>query len=198
LTLLGSIYYINDIMKKRLYLIAGPNGSGKTTLAHELLSDEAGLAFLNADETAAKIGDSVGLASGRIILKEIDRMLDSGKSFALESTISGNYHKRVLKEAKSKGYEVTLFYVFLDSSDLNIKRIKRRVALGGHSVPDEDVVRRFDKSIKNFWDIVDIVDFWELYYNSKKNYEMIAACGEGDLYIFNDGIYDKFKGGLKR
>jgi len=184
-------------MKKRLYLIAGPNGSGKTTLAHELLRDEKGLAFLNADETAAKIGDSVGLAAGRIILKEIDKMLDSGKSFALESTISGNYHRRVLEKAKDMGYETALFYVFLDSPDLNLERIKNRVSLGGHNVPDEDVIRRFNKSIKNFWDIMNIVDFWELYYNSGTVCERIAK-GNGENVIYNEDRYKQFKGGLKQ
>ena len=183
-------------MKKKLYLIAGANGSGKTTLAHELLREEQGLVFLNADETAAKIGDSVGLAAGRIILTEINNMLTSGKSFVLESTISGNYHKRVLAEAKSSGYEVIMFYVFLNSVDLNIERIKNRVALGGHNVPDEDVIRRFDKSIKNFWDIAKIVDFWELYYNSGNDYELIAK-GNSDNVIHNNDLYNLFKGGLK-
>jgi len=183
-------------MKRKLYLIAGANGSGKTTLAHELLREEQGLVFLNADETAAKIGDSVGLAAGRIILTEINNMLTSGKSFVLESTISGNYHKRVLAEAKSSGYEVIMFYVFLNSVDLNIERIKNRVALGGHNVPDEDVIRRFDKSIKNFWDIAKIVDFWELYYNSGNDYELIAK-GNSDNVIHNNDLYNLFKGGLK-
>jgi len=185
-------------MKKKLYLIAGANGSGKTTLAHELLREEKGLIFLNADETAAKIGDRVGLASGKIILKEIDRMLDSGKSFVLESTISGNYHKRVLTEAKGRGYEVTMYYVFLDSSYLNLERIKNRVALGGHNVPDEDVIRRFDKSIKNFWDIINIVDFWELYYNSGTACELTAKGNGGITCIINDDLYNQFQGGLKQ
>jgi len=183
-------------MKKKLYLIAGANGSGKTTLAHELLREEQGLVFLNADETAAKIGDSVGLAAGRVILTEINNMLTSGKSFVLESTISGNYHKRVLTEAKNSGYEVIMFYVFLNSVDLNIERIKNRVALGGHNVPDEDIIRRFDKSIKNFWDIAKIVDFWELYYNSGNDYELIAK-GNSDNVIHNNDLYNLFKGGLK-
>jgi predicted ABC-type ATPase len=184
-------------MKKKLYLIAGANGSGKTTLAHELLREEKGLVFLNADETAAKIGDHAGVASGKIILAEIDRMLSAGKSFAMESTISGNYHLRVLREAKNLGYEIILLYVFLDSIDLNIERIKNRVRLGGHNVPDADVVRRFNRSVKNFWDIIDIVDFWELYYNGGDDYEKIAK-GDGAIYIINDCLYKKFQGGLKQ
>jgi len=185
-----------DFRENLATVITGANGSGKTTLAHELLREEQGLVFLNADETAAKIGDSVGLAAGRIILTEINNMLTSGKSFVLESTISGNYHKRVLAEAKSSGYEVIMFYVFLNSVDLNIERIKNRVALGGHNVPDEDVIRRFDKSIKNFWDIAKIVDFWELYYNSGNDYELIAK-GNSDNVIHNNDLYNLFKGGLK-
>jgi len=185
-------------MKKKLYLVAGANGSGKTTLAHELLREEKGLIFLNVDETAVKIGDHVGLASGRIILTEINRTLSVGKSFVLESTISGNYHKRVLTEAKKMGYEVTMYYVFLDSYDLNLERIKNRVALGGHNVPDEDVIRRFYKSIRNFWDIINIVDFWELYYNSGAACELIAK-GNGDVIcIINDDQYNRFQGGLKQ
>jgi predicted ABC-type ATPase len=184
-------------MKKNLYLIAGANGSGKTTLAHELLREEKGLVFLNADETAAKISDRTGVASGRIILAEVDRMLSAGKSFAMESTISGNYHLRVLREAKKLGYEIILLYVFLDSIDLNIERIKNRVRLGGHDVPDADVVRRFNRSVKNFWDIIDIVDFWELYYNGGDDYEKIAKS-DGAIYIINDCLYKKFQGGLKQ
>jgi len=183
-------------MKKRLYLIAGANGSGKTTVAHELLREEKGLVFLNADETAAKIGDRVGLASGKVILAEINRMLASGKSFILESTISGSYHLRVLREAKDRGYETVLFYVYLNSVALNLYRIKNRVLLGGHNVPDEDVVRRLGRSLRNFWDIIEIVDSWELYHNINNDFEQIAVGGGDKVYVFNDDQYKYFKKGL--
>ncbi|MCL2184013.1 MAG: zeta toxin family protein, partial [Chitinispirillia bacterium] len=130
-------------MKKYMYLIAGANGSGKTTLAHELLREEKGLTFLNADEIAAGIGDTAGIAAGRILLTEVGRVLADGKSFVMESTISGSYHLRILREAREKGYEIILIYVFLDTIELNIARIKNRVKLGGHDVPAEDVIRRY-------------------------------------------------------
>ena len=180
-------------MKKKLYLVAGANGSGKTTLAHELLRDEKGLTFLNVDETAAKIGDRVGLASGRVVLTEINRMLVSGESFAMESTVSGKYHLRILGEAKSRGYETILIYVFLDSVDLNIARIKNRVLLGGHDVPEADVIRRYDRSLKSFRNITKIVDFWELYYNGINGYEQIAVGGGDMVCIFNDERYEQFQ-----
>ena len=59
-------------MNKKLYIIAGPNGSGKTTLAKELVSEEK-ITFLNADEIAHRRNDTLGLQSGRILLKKLDK-----------------------------------------------------------------------------------------------------------------------------
>ncbi|MDR0308003.1 MAG: zeta toxin family protein [Chitinispirillales bacterium] len=179
-------------MDKKLYLIAGANGSGKTTLAHELLLEEKDLVFLNADEVSAKIGDSIGISSGKIVLAEISRMLDSHKSFVLESTISGSHHLRVLKAAKERGYEVNLIYVFLDAPGLNIARVKYRVQIGGHNVPQADIIRRFHKSIKNFWITAELADVWKLYYNGGDDYEEIAAARGNNTTIFNNDIYKKF------
>ncbi len=42
------------------------------------------------------------------------------------------------------------FFLWLSSVDLALSRIKGRVSEGGHDVPEADVRRRFDRSIKNF------------------------------------------------
>jgi predicted ABC-type ATPase len=183
-------------MNKKLYLIAGANGSGKTTLAYELLREEKDLTFLNADDIAAKTGDKTGISAGRTLLTEAKRLLADGKPFVMESTVSGNYHLRILKEAREKGYEINLIYVFLNTIELNIARIKNRVLLGGHDVPTEDVVRRYHKSIKNFWAIAAIVDFWKLYHNGN-NGCVETANGSGELVeVLDEYMYNRFKGGL--
>jgi len=182
-------------MKKRMYLIAGANGSGKTTLAHELLREENGLTFLNADETAAEIGDNTGLSAGRIILTRTAKMLAGEKSFVMESTISGSYHLRVLSEARERGYEIILIYVFLDDLELNIERIKNRVKIGGHDVPAADVVRRYHRSVKNFKAVAKLTDKWSLYYNGNNGYEQIASgCGD-EADVLNGELYEKFMKG---
>lgn len=179
-------------MAKTFYLIAGANGSGKTTLAHELLREEKDLAFLNADEIAAKIGDDLGLRAGRIILENADKFLASKKPVAMESTISGKYHERVIEKFKSAGYEIILIYVFLDAVDLNIARIQKRVLLGGHRVPDADVRRRYVRSIKNFLPTAKLANSWKLYYNGDDNYELIARSESGVLEIQNEDKYKMF------
>lgn len=68
-----------------------------------------------------------------------------------------------------------------------------RVLLGGHDVPKDDVIRRFYKSVKNFWPTIKLADSWQLYYNGGDDYEKIAF-GRGDIVeILNDEVYNKFK-----
>ena len=178
-------------MKKILYIIAGPNGSGKTTLAHELVKDE-NVTFLNADEIAEKKNDDIGIASGRVLLNKLDKLISENKSVVLESTVSGNYHNRVIEKARKAKYEIVFVYIFLSSVEQNIQRIKHRVAMGGHNVPSLDVRRRYTRSMKNFKDIITKVNYWELYYNGENSYELVAR-GTGEILdIFDDTLYNKF------
>jgi len=184
-------------MKHVLYLIAGANGSGKTTLGHELLKDERGLLFMNSDEIAAKIDDSFGVQAGKILLQKLGGVIAKKKSFALESTISGLHHLRVLEMAKKAKYEIILIYVFLDFPEANIARIAKRVQMGGHDIADEVVIRRFYKSVANFWPASELADRWKLYYNGDDNFELIAEGGKSVVQIMNEDLYKKFRKGLK-
>ena len=54
-----------------------------------------------------------------------------GRSFAIESTLSGTAHVKTIERAKAEGYDIFLIYVFLDTPDMCIARIKGRVKKGG-------------------------------------------------------------------
>jgi predicted ABC-type ATPase len=185
-------YVIITIMMKRLYIIAGPNGSGKTTLAKELIKEEA-ITFLNADEIAEKLGDSIGVTSGKLLLNELEKCFEYKKSIVLESTIAGNYHNRIIKRAKKDKYEIILVYVFLSSVEQNLARIQQRVKLGGHDVPESDVRRRYKRSLHNFPTVCKGVNQWELYYNGENSYELVARGTRDVLEIMDDALYNKFK-----
>jgi predicted ABC-type ATPase len=79
---------------RELFLIAGAHGSGKTTLARELLP-EFGLEFVNADEIAGELApgnvDKVKIAAGKKVFTKIDGLIAQEKSFAIETTLSGQY-----------------------------------------------------------------------------------------------------------
>ena len=46
-----------------------------------------------------------------------------------------------------------IYYFSLANAQLAIRRVKLRVALGGHDVPTDVVKRRFGRSLQNFFQL---------------------------------------------
>jgi predicted ABC-type ATPase len=182
---------------KVLYIIAGANGSGKSTLA-EVLLKERKLEFLNADEIAKEIApdaiNSVPISAGKIYFKRLDEYLKNNKSFAVESTLSGNNIVRIIQKAQKQNYKIILIYSFLPNCATCIERVKKRVANGGHNVPEEDVIRRYYKSVVKFWgEYRFIVDEWIMFYNGYEYAPVIVSLGKKDDFdIINKEMQNKF------
>ena len=162
-------------------IIAGPNGAGKTTFAREFLPREAQvLRFLNADLIAAGLSplrpELAARAAARIFLQELDHLATNRENFAFETTLSGLSYAHRMRSWKSAGYALEIVYLRLGSPLLALRRIASRVRQGGHSVPAEDVLRRFDRSWKNFFQIYRVLaDRWEVYDNSGREPQLIEA-----------------------
>lgn len=181
---------------KVLYIIAGANGSGKSTLA-EVLLKEKNLKFLNADEIAKEIApdaiNSVPISAGKIYFKRLKELFKNNCSFAVESTLSGNNIVRIINQAKKQKYNIVLIYSFLRDCTVCIERVKKRVKNGGHNVPKEDIVRRYYKSIVNFWNkYKNIVDEWTLFYNGYDYAPTIVYIGAKDNYEIVNSKLEKY------
>lgn len=183
-----------------LYIIAGPNGAGKTTFAIKFLPKYAKCPnFVNADLIAKGISpfapEIAAIKAGRILLEEIKELLEQRKSFGFETTLSGQTYISFFKEAKKRGYEIHLFFLWIPSVKLAIARIKDRVAKGGHNIPNPDVRRRFLRSINNFFILyLPLVDSWYLFDNSAEKPDLIANMAGGKVYIGDHRLYDKIRG----
>ena len=182
---------------KILYIIAGANGSGKSTLAKVLLK-EKNLEFLNADEIAKEICpnaiNSVPVSAGKEYFKRLNLFLKLNKSFAVESTLSGNNIARIIEKARKQDYKIILLYSFLQNITACIERVEKRVRNGGHNVPREDIVRRYYKSIIKFWDKYRyLVDEWNLFYNGYDYAPIIVSFGSFDkINAINLEMQNKF------
>jgi len=187
---------------KLLYIIAGANGSGKSTLA-EVLLKEKHLEFLNADEIAKEIApdaiNSVPISAGKVYFQRLDEYFRNNKSFAVESTLSGNNIVRIIKKARKQNYKIILVYSFLQSCTICIERVKKRVENGGHNVPEEDIIRRYYKSVVKFWDEYRlIVDEWTMFYNGYDYAPVIVSFGTMDNFdIINKEMQNNFNSVLK-
>ena len=73
----------------------------------------------------------------------------SRRDFAVETTLSGRASLALIDSARARGYEIHLTFVALDSPERCIARIRTRALRGGHSVPDADVRRRYERSLAN-------------------------------------------------
>ena len=180
-------------MNPNVYIIAGPNGSGKTTFARQFLPLYAKCKnFVNADLIAEGIApfapESAAIRSGRIVLDQIHNFAAQMTDFSFESTLSGKSYVALLKHFKSKDYLIHIFFLWIPDVNLALSRIKERVAQGGHNVSAKDVVRRFGKSLKNFFnDYKPLADHWSIIDNSIIQPRVIAR-GEFDKVEIADNI----------
>lgn len=169
-------------MSKTLYIVAGANGSGKTTFALNF-AELDNLKFINAGEIAKKYDPNdiqkYKVKAGKEFFFELDKSLKEEYSFIIETTMSGKYLIKIIDEAKKKAFNVTIIYLFLETNKENIYRVKNRVLKGGHDVPEVDIIRRYYRSRKLFWNTYkDMSDKWLLFFNGDDNFEIVADMNE--------------------
>jgi predicted ABC-type ATPase len=155
----------------RVVIFAGPNGAGKSTHADAILAALGLETFVNADYIARGLSgrntDVVAFEAGRIMLKRLHQLGDARADFAFESTLSSRTFAPFLRALKARGYSAAIYYFSLTNPQLAIRRVKLRVALGGHDVPSDIVKRRFGRSLRNFFALyAPLADEWTLFDNS--------------------------------
>lgn len=165
----------------RVVIFAGPNGAGKSTHADAILAALGIETFVNADYIARGLSgrhtDAVAFEAGRIMLKRLRQLGNAGADFAFESTLSSRTFAVFLRALKAQGYAVAIYYFSLANAQLAIRRVKLRVALGGHDVPPEVVRRQFGRSLRNFFTLyAPLADEWTLFDNSTSPHARIVAA----------------------
>lgn len=140
-------------MTPQLWLVAGPNGSGKSTLTGRYLAHR--LEVIDPDRIARGIDASgvgppaAALRAGREALRRQEDCLAAKRSFAMETTFSGNRELAFMRQAKAAGFKVNLIFICLESPTHSIARIAQRALAGEHHVPAADVIRRYHRSLAN-------------------------------------------------
>ncbi len=154
--------------------------------------------FVNADEIARGLSpfnfEGVTFQAGRIMIERLDQLLNEKKSFAFETTLSGLSYLKFIRNAKSKGYYIVLFFIWLESVQLAKSRVTERVKKGGHNIPKAVIERRYKKGIINFSKYASQSNDWYVYDNSGTEYKLLARSIAGDAEIFNFEIFNKIAG----
>jgi predicted ABC-type ATPase len=177
---------------KDLVIIGGPNGAGKTTAAERLLPADLNIReFVNADEIARGLSpfnpEGSAVTAGRLMIRRIRDLARAGESFAFETTCAGRSHPRLLQECRDLGYRLTLLFLWLRSADIAVGRVARRVEQGGHSVPADVIIRRYNGGLRNLRQLyLPAVDTALIYDNSEPAEQLVAERELGGHLIIHD------------
>ena len=175
---------------RHIYIIAGPNGAGKTTFARRFIPATVNITqFINADLIAAGLSpfapEREAIQAGKLMLRQIDKMVSQGESFCFETTLAGRSYARMIPKWQAEGFAVHLVFLTLPDAETAIARVAARVAQGGHSVPDDVIHRRFTAGLHNFHSVYKtLVDDWMLYDNTGQHPVQVAT-GENHVRANN-------------
>lgn len=138
-----------------ILVLAGVNGAGKSSVLGNILSDQK-IDFYNPDQFAREYlklektssieeANSVAWEYGR---KSLESAIQEKRIYAFETTLGGNTISEMLLNATSTHY-VKIYYCGLDRVEKHIERVKQRVAIGGHDIPEDKIRERWENSIIN-------------------------------------------------
>lgn len=74
--------------------------------------------------------------------------LNARRSFSFETVMSAEDKVDLLREAQARGYRTYLYFVATENPAINIRRVRARVAAGGHDVPEDKIVCRYHRTLE--------------------------------------------------
>lgn len=164
----------------QLLVFAGPNGSGKSTVTKGI--PIVGL-YVNADEIKRQSGCSdLDAAKEAELIR--NTLLDARMDFTFETVLSTERNLELLRRAKQAGYRIYAVYVLTDDPDINVRRVRERVAAGGHDVPEDKIRSRYERSLKNLSQLVRIAEITRIIDNSGDEPNLICEVEKQRVTIW--------------
>lgn len=81
------------------------------------------------------------------------------------------------------GYDAYLYFVCIDSPEVNISRVNNRVDKGGHEVPEDKIIDRYYRTLENLHLVLPHCYRAYLFDNSGKNHVLIAEVYKGNMEL---------------
>jgi len=171
-------------MEKPSYnLIAGINGAGKSSFysyLNERDRNDLGCR-INYDEMFVKYGNE--LEAGIKCIKLTKKYLNERTTFHQETTLTGHTIFNNISLSRELGYKIVLHYIGVASCDIAIARVQQRVLDGGHDIPTEDIIRRYQKSLDNLCKTMSISDDIYIYDNTKSFKQILTIRNNRFVHI---------------
>ncbi|MEK6262015.1 MAG: hypothetical protein AABP62_25735 [Planctomycetota bacterium] len=117
-----------------------------------------------------------GYAAAAVVDFIRERLMVHGKSMSFETVMSHPSKIEFFARARTAGYKTYLYFICLDSVELNVLRVQSRVRRGGHDVPEDKIRERYSRCL----DLVGsaVVHCYRSYFfdNSGPKHIWLAEC----------------------
>ena len=126
------------------------------------------------------------------------KLIVSSKSFTFETVMSFPDKVEFLRTAQSRGYRTYLYYVATEDPAINISRVRYRVKMGGHSVPEDKIVSRYKRSLDLLKEAISFTNRAYIFDNSTQGHIWLAEITDGQLLeMKTDQVPAWFKNALE-
>ena len=169
----------------RLTVIGGPNGVGKSTFTAKLRAASYPLGrFLNPDDIAQTLRGAQPareLQAGRETLRQSRTLIASRTTFSRESTLSSNEILRTMQAAQAAGFTVVLYFIGVAAVETSKRRVRLRVARGGHAIPEPIQARRFAKTFTTAARAAQLTELTYFFDNAGREPRLVGLAERGSV-----------------
>jgi predicted ABC-type ATPase len=144
---------------------------------------ESFLSLVNPD-FCPLIKDVSASQASRTAIERTQKYIDKSLSFGVETTLSGRNYLKLMKSLKEIGWAVNLIYIGINNPETNIRWVRERVERGGHTVPMDDIRRRYERSLDNLAKAISVADSVIINDDSERQFLLIETIENGVISTY--------------
>jgi predicted ABC-type ATPase len=119
-------------------------------------------------------------------------LVAQNKSFSFETVMSHPSKIDEIKNVVAEGYNAYLYFVCIDSPEVNVSRVQNRVEKGGHEVATNKIIDRYYRTLENLHIALKYCYRAYLFDNSGKEQLLIAEVYKGNMELKTDRLPNWF------
>ena len=119
-------------------------------------------------------------------------LIAQNKSFSFETVMSHTSKIDEIRQVVSLGYNAYLYFVCIDSPEVNVSRVNNRVEKGGHEVAEDKIIDRYYRTLENLHLALPHCYRAYLFDNSGKEQLLIAEVYKGSMELKTDKLPNWF------
>ncbi|MGJ4789960.1 zeta toxin family protein [Leptospira koniambonensis] len=121
-----------------------------------------------------------------------EKLISRRESFCFETVMSHPSKIDMLHSARTAGYKIYLYFVYIRYPELNVYRVRQRAKQGGHNVDADKIRERYKRSFKLLPTALKISDRAYLLDNTEE-FETIAEKEEENFFWYTLSIPNSLK-----